>query len=82
MSSNHDKIFKAFETPPDPAEPGGTPTITADDLSAVETRINRHIAESIERLDAKITSAINAVNDTQSTGAGTEPAPANNESEE
>ena len=74
MSSNHDKIFKAFETPPDQPEPGGTPTITADDLSAVETRINRHIAESIERLDAKITSAINAANETQSTGAGTDPA--------
>ena len=74
MSSNHDKIFQAFEAPPDPAEPGGTPTITADDLSAVETRINRHIAESIERLDAKITSAINAATETRTTGAGTDPA--------
>lgn len=81
MSSNHDKIFKAFETPPDPTEPAGTPTITADDLSAVETRINRHIAESIERLDAKITSAISAATETQSTSAGTEPA-TSNESEE
>lgn len=81
MSSNHDKIFKAFEAPPDQPEPTGTPTITADDLSAVETRINRHIAESIERLDAKITSAINAATETKSTSAGTEPAPTN-ESEE
>ena len=81
MSSNHDKIFKAFEAPPDPTEPAGTPTITADDLSAVETRINRHIAESIERLDAKITSAINAASETQSTSAGTEP-DKTNESEE
>lgn len=75
MSSNHDKIFKAFEAPPDQPEQAGTPTITADDLSAVETRINRHIAESIERLDAKITSAINAAaTETKTTSAGTDPA--------
>lgn len=78
MSSNVDKYLKDFEAPPDAGEPGGLniPTITADDLNAVETRINRHIAESIERLDAKITKAITT--DTTSAGQDSD---ANNENE-
>lgn len=74
--SKYDKYFKDFEPPEDT---GGTPPagLTANDLQAVESRINHYIDESIKRLDAKLDTITNKQTITTAPDDGA----SNNESE-
>jgi len=54
MSANFDKYYDAFETPPDNEGDVNKQIVTSNDLQAMESRINKSLAESIERLESKL----------------------------
>ena len=79
--SKFDKYFKEFDPKPEAGPPGNEP-ISTSDLSAMEQRINKHMAESISRLEDKLKAAY--AGQTQSNGnqGMQEPTPADNDQED
>lgn len=79
--SKFDKYFKEFDSKPEAGPPDNDPISTAD-LSAMEQRINKHMAESISRLEDKLKAAY-AIQTPDNSNTGTQdPTHANNDQED
>ena len=79
--SKFDKYFKEFDPEPE-AGPPGNESISTADLSAMEQRINKHMAESISRLEDKLKAAYAGQSHNDSTHGMQEPTPADNNDQE
>ena len=79
--SKFDKYFKEFDPKPEAGPPGNEPISTAD-LSAMEQRINKHMAESISRLEDKLKAAYAGQTPSDSNHGTQEQTPAENNDQE
>lgn len=79
--SKFDKYFKEFDPKPEEGPPGTAP-ISTTDLSAMEQRINKHMAESISRLEDKLKAAYAEQTHNDSNTGAQDPTPADNNDQE